>query len=279
MSLEVGTGKAREASELVDAIARGRNEPDFFWRFFLGRDPHPGQLEWELNAEASVNVLPTSNRWGKTTTVAARHYRRQMYKLGAEPFYLDEKGRVDTQAFFKTKYRTIHTADLWDTATLVWDDALRLRNEGARIAAFIKDAPMTKPPHIDFIWGGRWKFRTLGNDASGIDGDSYYYISVDEAGWIDDLEEKMRNVLRVRVADVRGIIDIVGTMKPGISRDFFAMAVKASAHTGVGVVFDHRDQDEEDGQIRVGGLDSTIRRYLAEFGIDLDEFAEAASGA
>jgi hypothetical protein len=129
---------------------------------------------------------------------------------------------------------------------------------------------------------------------------SFYVISIDEAGWIKKLEEKMDNVIRVRVADVSGRIHIVGTFKPGISKDFYKYAVRASAYTGVGLTFDHGSGDEDEGIVTQGGaLDKAILRYLREFlsdwtargraidgelaanlakvGISPDEFADAAT--
>ena len=265
-----------KTDDLLGAIQRGRHDFEFFGSYFLGRVPHPGQSHWHANANATFNVLPTSNRWGKTTAIVDRHYHHQMYKVGAEWRYLDADGKVDAEAFQKCRYRTVHTADLWDTASLVWEDALRLMRESKVLATFVKDAPLSKPPHIDFIFGGRWKFRTLGNDASGIDGDSYYLITVDEAGWISDLLEKINNVLRVRVADVRGKIDVVGTMKPGISRDFFTLGVRAGAATNYPSVLSYRG--EEDEALVHGGLDTAIQRYLRDVGVTEEEFAEAIGG-
>jgi len=261
---------------LLEAIERGRNDYEFFGSYFLNRVPHAGQLEWHQSANATFNVLPTSNRWGKTTAIVDRHYHHQIYKIGAEWRYLDEQGKVDSDAFFKCRYRTVHTADLWDTAALVWDDALRLLKESKVLESFVRQAPLSKPPHINFLFGGQWNFRTLGNDAAGIDGDSYYLITVDEGGWIDDLLEKINNVLRVRVADVRGKIDVVGTMKPGISRDFFTLGVRAAAHTGAEAVLSYRGVEDE--KLEHGGLDRTIRGYLSEIGVTEDEFADAIGG-
>jgi hypothetical protein len=274
VSLQVGTGKARQANDLLEALARGREDHQFFSRAFLLRTLHDGQCEWVENANATVNVLATANRYGKTTVLSHRHYHKNVYKIGGEARYLDEDGAIDGSAFAKLRYNTIHAADLWETSALVWDDAHKLLNESPRLQAFVKNAPRSKPPHIDFIHGSRWKFRTLGHDASGVDGNSFYYISLDEAGWSEKLEEMMQNVLRVRVADVRGVIDLVGTFKPGISKDFYKFAVRASAYTGRSIAFDHRDDTEDDA----GDLASSIRRYLREFGIDLDEFAEALGG-
>lgn len=301
MSLQVGTGKASQANALLENLARGRSDHQFFSRTFLNRTLHNGQLDYAENAHATINVLCTANRYGKTTVLSHVHYHGNVYKTGAEPKYLNDDGTIDLQAFERTKYHTIHTADDLDTALLVWEEALKIKGESPALAAFIKDAPRSKPPHIDFIFGSKWKFRTLGHDASGIDGNSFYKISIDEAGWINDLETKMSNVIRVRVADVRGEIHIVGTFKPGISKDFYKFAVRASAYTGQGLVLDHRlDADAADAAGDDQTLDAAIRHYLraevatwvetgremgsdvwenlASLGITRDEFADAIRG-
>lgn len=276
MSLHVGTGKATEAQRVLEALARGRHDHQFFSRTFLNRTLHDGQLEYVENANATVNCLATANRYGKTTLLSHRHFHSCVYKVGGERRYLDDAGVMDAGAFARLRYNTIHTAALWETAALVWDEAHKIINESRRLDAFIKERPKSKPPHIEFIHGARWKFRTLGHNAEGIDGNSFYLISIDEAGWIEALEEMMQNVLRVRVADVQGMIDIVGTFKPGVSKDFYKFCVRASAYTGRGLGFDHRD-DAADEQTSAG-LDASIRRYLREYGIDLDEFSEALQG-
>ena len=275
--MHVGTGKAAESNELLTALQRGRYDHEFFGAEFLGRPPHPGQLKFLENATATVNCLATANRWGKTTVLSHLHFHSGIYKTGAESRYMKDD-ELDLEAFIKVKYHTIHTADGWETVALVWDEAHKLMKESKALSVWIPagGAPRSLPPHIDFITGSRWKFRTLGHDASGIDGDSFYKISVDEAGWVAYLEEKMRNVIRVRVADVRGCIYLVGTFKPGISKDFYAACVRASAHTGIGLGFDHRD-DADDGAVS-GGLDASIIKYVRDYGIDLSEYADALRG-
>lgn len=272
MTLEVGTGKAQAAASLLEAFTRGRGDPEYFCSFFMGRTLHPAQVKYMLGAEAKVNVLATANRWGKTTVLCGRHFHRGMYKIGAEHRYTDENFNVDLDAFTSLKYETVHTAGEWEQAAFVWEDATKLLKESPQLAAFVSEQPRSKPPYIKGINGWKWLFRTLGNNASGIDGKSIYLLSIDEAGWIVDLDEMMRNVLRIRIADVRGIIDLVGTFKPGISRDFYKIAVRASAYTGTAIDFGH-GSDGEAGN--VGSLDSSIQKYLREFGIDLSEYKDS----
>lgn len=251
------------------AFERGYEDKEFFWDYFLGRRPHPGQLDFITNSQATVNGLACANRFGKTTLLAGEHFHANIYKTGAEQRYLDDAGAFQLDQFVKTRYRTVHTAGEWDQAAEVWEDAHKLITENPRLAAFVSDAPRSKPPHIEFINKAKWLFRTLGVNGSGVDGKSFYLLSIDEAGWITNLEEMMNNVLRVRVADVRGRIHIVGTFKPGMSKDFYKVCVRASAYTGAGLSFDHRATSEDAGAEDTT-LQAAIRRYCREFGLDLD---------
>ena len=262
---------------LLDAFVRGRNDPSFFCHFFMGRKLHDGQAKYMLEAEAKINCLATANRYGKTTLLCGRHFHRGFYKIGGEWRYMEPDGSISMDAFTKLKYETVHTAGEWEQASFVWEDALKIINENDRMRAFVSAMPKSKPPYIQGINGWKWLFRTLGVNASGIDGKSIYYLSIDEAGWVTALDEMMRNVLRVRTADVRGIIDIVGTFKPGISRDFYKICVRASIYTGVRIDFAHGDDGEEIGS--TVGLDGAISKYLEEFGINLDEYRDALERA
>lgn len=259
---------------LLDAFARGRNDHEFFSHTFLGRGLHPSQLKWVTDAEAKLNILATSNRWGKTTVLTEMHCHAGIYKTGAEWRYMDEGLNVDLDQFTKLKYELVHSAGEWEQASFVWEDILKCINEQPNLRAFVAAQPKSKPPFVKFITGSKLMFRTLGVNASNIDGKSIYLLTIDEAGWVTDLETMMRNVLRVRTADVRGRIVIAGTMKPGISRDFYKLSVRAGAYTGVGITLDHRSDDDE-GEEKGTQLDLSIVKYLKEFGINLDEYRDA----
>lgn len=278
MTLQVGTGRAGAVEDVLGALQRGREDHQFFARTFLGRTLHDGQLEFVKNAEAKINALATANRWGKTTVTSEMHFHAGIYKTGAEWRYINEAGEFDLDVFTKLKYETVHTAGEWEQAAFVWEDALNLISQNQRmLAPFVAAQPKSKPPYIKGINGWKWMFRTLGTNASGIDGKSIYLLSIDEAGWIDDLDTMMRNVLRVRTADVRGRIVIVGTFKPGISRDFYKICVRASAYTGRAISFDHGTDGTEEATMAVD-LDASIRKYLRQYGIDLSEYLDAVAG-
>lgn len=259
-------------SSAEEAFSRGRADQNFFWHYFLLRCPHPGQLEYVTKAEANLNLLACSNRYGKTTICAGRHFHKNIFKVGAEERFLSNAFVFDQRAFTRTKYRTAHTAGEWDQTAEVLEDAEKLINESERLAAFVKKITKAPKVKIEFINGSEWLFRTLGVRGSGIDGKNFYLLSIDEGGWIVDLEEMLNHVLTIRVADVRGQIDILGTFKPGMAKDFFKLCVKASAATGAAIGFDHASEDEGESV----DLDGAIRKYAKEFGLDIDaEIAKA----
>ena len=153
MSLLVGTGKAPETDVLLDAIQRGRNDHQFFSRFFLNRTLHDGQLHFVENAEATVNALACANRFGKTFSLSHIHYHAATYKTGGESRYLNDDGIVDMEAFVKLRYRTLHSAGEWEQAALVWDEMLKLRNENPILSQMVTKAPRSKPPYINLLNG------------------------------------------------------------------------------------------------------------------------------
>ena len=277
MSLYTGTGKAKQVETLLDAFAEGRSDVEFFCWYFMGRSLHPGQAKFMAEAQAKINCLATANRYGKTTVLTGLHCHAGLYKTGAEDKYMNPDGTLDIDVFTKLKYETVHSAGEWEQAAFVWEDMLKVRGENARMAALITEYPRSKPPHIKGFNGWKWMFRTLGTNASNIDGKSIYVLSIDEAGWVDDLDEMMRNVLRVRVADVRGRIVIVGTFKPGISRDFYKFCVRAAAYTGERIDFAYGSEEEDEDA--PASLDAAIAKYLAELGIDITEYRDAMERA
>jgi hypothetical protein len=270
----VATGKALEVNSILEAFALGRSDPGFFCWFFMGRSLHDGQLEFMVNSHAKINALATANRWGKTTVLTGAHCHAGTYKTGAEFRYTNEDGSVNLDAFTKLKYETVHTAGEWEQASYVWEDINKIIVESPRMAALIAANPRSKPPYVQGINKWKWMFRTLGVNASNIDGKSIYVLTIDEAGWVENLDEMMRNVLRVRVADVRGRIIIVGTFKPGISRDFYKICLRASSQTGRGIGFAHETEAEEGSEL---ALEGAIAEYLKQFGIKLDEYLDAVT--
>ena len=133
--------------------------------------------------------------------------------------------------------------------------------------------PRTKPATVEFLNGSRWLFRTLGDHGEGIDGNSFYLITIDEAGWEPRLARIVDNVARIRVADVGGRLDLVGTAKPGLSQEFFEVALRAQAYLGDTRSLDHvPDQRQKSTAIGFGvHVDPVVYAYAREAGVDLEQ--------
>jgi hypothetical protein len=258
------------------AVARGRHDVEFFAHHFCDLNLHEGQLEYLTNAQATYNLVLTGNRWGKTTAVGVKHLHCQFYKLGAEPRYMDADGQIDPRKFRRVRYLTCHTAGLYETAEMVWNEVEQLVKNNEHLAPWlVTPLPRSKPHEIRFIHNGRWYFRTLGDDGEGIDGKSFYLITIDEAGWEAKIEQIINNVARMRVADVRGMVDCLGTAKPGTSQGFFNLAVQAQAYLGDERQLDHSGSSKprSDGARPI--VDPVILEYGRQAGYDLEPLLHA----
>ena len=260
--------------DLYEALQRGREDPPFFADYFCGRQLHDGQVDWVTNANGTINLLLTGNRWGKTSVCTIRHLHCLFFKIGAEHRYT-VGGEIDPQSLFRLRYRTIHCAGLYETAEMVYDDLVTMVRDNPRLGAWIKQPiPKTKPATVEFLNGSRWLFRTLGDHGEGIDGNSFYLITIDEAGWEPRLAQIVDNVARIRVADVGGRLDLVGTAKPGLSQQFFEVALRAQAYLGDTRSLDHvPDSRNVTSPVDRRGVhvDPVVHGYAREAGIDLDQ--------
>ena len=260
---------------VVDDLRRAREDPAFFSHRFCKRKLHDGQAEWITKANAAVNVLATGNRYGKTSVVTVGHAHSCIFKIGGEPRYTADDGSFDMEAMAGLEYNTAHAAPSNELAKIVWQDFNRMRRASPDLDVWVESMPRSEPYNITFIQGAVWRIRTVGDDASSLDGRSNYLISVDEAGWLAKLEEMMDNVLTLRVADVRGRIWLVGTMKPGeVSQGFYKYAMKAAAGVGTDLAIEHVTTGKALGK-RKYPVDPSIYRYCIERGIELDELLDA----
>lgn len=260
---------------LIEDLQRGRHDPPFFSHRFCKRKLHDGQCEWMEKANATVNVLATGNRFGKTSVVTVGHAHSCIYKIGGEHRYADRDGVIDMEAMAALEYNTAHAAPSNELAKIVWQDFNRMRRASPDLDVWVEQMPRTEPYNITFIHDACWRIRTVGDDASSLDGRSNYLISVDEAGWLVKLEEMMDNVLLLRVADVRGRIWLVGTMKPGeVSKGFYKYAIRAAAGMGQDLAIEHVTTGKALAR-RKYPVDPSIYRYCAEHGIELDQLLDA----
>jgi hypothetical protein len=181
----------------IDVWKRCLRDPVTFANVLLPKKPHPGQVEWLNNSTEMINVLVPGNRWGKSTVEAMKH----IWKCVSQ--HDKPKG--------SSGYETISIAHSADQAEIVFKEARALLSH-----------PVTKPlvaayrttpfPSIRFFNGSIMHCRSAHDGGKYIDGHAYRYLSIDEAGWIDDLRTLMNGVILLRLAG-GGQVDLIGTPK------------------------------------------------------------------
>lgn len=172
-----------------------------FAKYFLPKQPHPGQVTWLNNSTQPINVLVPGNRWGKSTVIAMKHIWKCVFRIGQSQA---EKAQGDP-------YETISVAMSADQAEIVFREVKRLLNtKGLR--PLVKAFRASPFPHVIFTNGSVMHCRSAHDDGKYIDGHRYMYLSIDEAGWINNLRHLMTNVILMRLAG-GGEIDLIGTPK------------------------------------------------------------------
>lgn len=191
------------AETLRRFVIRCKRDPAFFVRTMLGEDPHPGQRDWLEKADEYVNVLVPGNRYGKSYVIAFRHLWHAWLKVGI-PF----EGQAE---WMRAPYQTISLGATDDQARIVYRLIQRfIRHPVMR--PFVISERSSPFPQVKLWNGSIINVRSAAEGGKYVDGHAYRYVSVDEAGWIDDLKELMTNVLIMRLAG-GGRIDLIGTPK------------------------------------------------------------------
>lgn len=175
----------------------------YFAQTLLPKKPHPGQVEWLKNSHEAINTLVPGNRWGKSTVIAMKHIHKCVFKKGLPP--------MSKEDWVRAAYETISVAHSADQAEIVFREARRLLAHPATkpLVASYRTTPF---PQIRFFNGSVMHCRSAHDGGKYIDGHAYRYLSIDEAGWIDELKALMNGVILMRLAG-GGEVDLIGTPK------------------------------------------------------------------
>jgi hypothetical protein len=238
-----------------ELLAECAGDPVLFAELFLPKKPHPGQAEWLRNSRQAVNVLVPGNRWGKSTVIAMKHIWKCVFKVGMGL----------RELAMRQPYETISIAMSHDQAEIVFAEAKRMLSaKGLRV--LVKAFRSTPFPHVIFANGSVMHCRSAHDDGKYIDGHRYYYISVDEAGWITDLRRLMSQVILLRLAG-GGEVDLVGTPK-GFNDLYFYYERGLRGVPGYyaqrGSIYDNPYLPEEDIRMRDRLLEAADPRFRAQ---------------
>jgi len=223
-------------------LIKGRNDPVFFSKYFLGLELHDGQklflwgstktqkeqatpivkkkypdnweqvLEYIYSDKCNSWILVPSNRWGKTMTAAVKHIYMLFYKIGLD---------VDAQYFSKTRYQTFNISPVSEQAMACYEFIMDIlqskflqhgKQNTCRIG-FLYKSHNKNTRTINMADNRRFRCATLGNDTKGataIQGSNYGYGSFDECSEADRLKLEIPR-MSSRLIDLHGPLDLLGT--------------------------------------------------------------------
>ena len=246
-------------------LATMADDPVLFANTLLPKKPHPGQVTWLRNSTEYINTLTPGNRFGKSTIIAEKHIFKCVFKHG-----LPKMAPAQWRA---AQYHTISAAHSADQALIVFNDASAMCST-PEMKPFVKSIRVSPFPHINFNNGSVLHCRSAHDGGKYIDGHAYRYVSIDEAGYIDNLKTLMNGVILLRLAG-GGEIDLVGTPK-GYNDLFFYFERGRRKVPGYysqrGSIFDNPFLPSEDLAMRDALLTSAdpVLREQALFGAFVD---------
>lgn len=184
---------------------------------------HPGQIKFiedTFHLKTKINVLTPSNRYGKTSLIACKQIWKHFYKIGVPT--------GNRKAWVKAAYRTANVAPRSSLVEPVFnyiDEIMtsrfpitlpdgRIVTNKCKIEWFyLKDQTRESPVHKQFFaYNSYIEHRTLGATAAdSLEGKPFGYISYDEAGRSQHLEEEVNGTLLARLFDWNGELDLVST--------------------------------------------------------------------
>lgn len=200
----------------MEIFVEGKADPVQFARYFLDRDPHPGQAAWlrrsgdphAIDAVAKPNaiesVLSTGNRFGKTDAIAIEHLWRAFYQIRPDKY----KGRP---------YCSVNVSLSLNQAMLGWNYAVAFASSAPRFKQFVQDVQGTPFPRLTIgngspgtskieseIWA-----RSTAKGARFLLGSNFNYLSWDEAAFQPDGAEILEGVVRMRLVDQDGTLALI----------------------------------------------------------------------
>jgi len=184
---------------------------------------HPGQIRYlkeTTSSEVKIGVLVPSNRWGKSSLIACKQIWKLFYKHGIRT------GNRD--AWAKAEYRTANIAPhsaLVEPVFKYIDQIMtskfpinlpdgRVVTNKCLIEWFYNEEKTThSAPYKQYFSNNSYiEHRTIGATGSdSLEGKPYGYISYDEGGRSDHLEDQVNGTLLARLFDWQGQLDIVST--------------------------------------------------------------------
>jgi len=165
----------------------------------LGISLHPGQAKWLKNSVCSENLLVTGNRWGKSFVCGVKIIHHAIYRL--RKLVYDRSG----------KYRIVTASITQDQANIIFNHVVRMARESPLVQPLISRITRSPYPRLTFSNGAIVEARTTQNRGEYLLGNDYDLFIFDEVAFETDPEYVVEEVIRMRLADREGRLDLVST--------------------------------------------------------------------
>lgn len=194
-----------------EVFERGRGDIAAFASDFLGMTLHDGQKRWVNSFPwATERSLSSGNRWGKTMIDGVKLDHSAFYQI-RDPLYAE----------LTHEYVALNLSLTIDMAKIAWDYAYRAAMESPLMRHFLVEDECKLSPFPILVMGtprGRsrgfrseiWA-RSTSKDAKYLLGRKFDFIVYDEAARDPRGDKILDEVLRMRLADRNGRIDLTST--------------------------------------------------------------------
>jgi hypothetical protein len=145
------------------------------------------------------NLLVTGNRWGKSFASAIKIIHHALFRIRGL--------RYDR---FR-RYHIVTASITLDQARIIFNTVLRILNGTCRIEGLVKKVTVTPYPRIFLGNGAIIEARSTQHRGQYLLGNDYDYFLYDEVAFDDDAEYVINDVVKMRLADRKGKLDLVST--------------------------------------------------------------------
>jgi len=151
------------------------------------------------NSWMPENLLVTGNRWGKSFAEAIKIIHHALFRIR------------DTKYDFAGRYRIVTASITLDQARIIFNTVLRIFNSTCRIEGLVRKVTVTPYPRILLGNGTLIEARSTQRRGEYLLGNDYDYFIFDEVAFEDEAEYIVNEVIKMRLADRQGKLDLVST--------------------------------------------------------------------
>jgi len=156
-------------------------------------------VKWLKGSACSENLLVTGNRWGKSYAEAIKIIHHAVFRI--RDLKYDSGG----------KYHIVTASITLDQAKIIFNTVKRILYNSCRIDGLVKSDTATPYPRLMLGNGAVIEARSTQRRGEYILGNDYDYFIFDEVAFEPEAEYVVNEVVKMRLADRMGRLDLVST--------------------------------------------------------------------